>query len=138
MNWCSSRVLWLGAVVSLAGCVSSPTPESDATERAVSPLVLQKFSSAPAGWLVVTRDSGYGGRGCDTEVHVDGVFVMRLRAGDRFSLPVRVGSHLVEAWVLGICMGSHTSLNVLVSQQQAARLRVRYGDLPGAFALIPD
>lgn len=125
--------------LSLVACASSPTLESEVWEVTPSASFTGNYSlnAGNSGYIQITRDDGSAGSACTTSVVVDSRVAARLRPTERVTVRVPVGEHKVSAEIVGMCPGSMSEQTVLVSADATKRLRVRYGDLPGNFALLP-
>jgi hypothetical protein len=123
----------------IAGCASSPTRESDIWEVTPSASFSTNYAlnASNSGYIQITRDDGNSGSACTTNVIVDARSAARLRPTERVTVRVPVGEHKVSAEIVGMCPGSTSEQTVLVTPDATKRLRVRYGDLPGVFAILP-
>jgi hypothetical protein len=123
----------------LVACASSPTLESEIWEVTPSASFSGNYAlnASNSGYIQITRDDGAGGSACSTSVVVDSRVAARLRPTERVTVRVPVGEHKVSAEIVGMCPGSMSEQTVLVTADATKRLRVRYGDLPGVFAILP-
>ena len=89
--------------VLVAGCGSSPV----SSDRA-DPVPTQRlfaFSDKAEAQLIVTRDGGLYGSGCNYRFYIDGTLAAEFAAGEvaRFGLPA--GRHILSSTFSGACGG---------------------------------
>ncbi|WP_082239548.1 hypothetical protein [Pseudomonas lini] len=89
------------AVALLAGCATSPTPSGQADPVPSARLFGYQKSSAGDAILVVTRDSGFVGSGCNTTVSIDGKKSAEIGSGENARFFVPAGDHIVGASACG-------------------------------------
>ena len=77
------------AVALLAGCATSPVPSDKADPVPNSRLFSNQKPGSGDAILIVTRDSGFVGRGCNTTVSIDGRKSAEIAAGEtaKFFIP---------------------------------------------------
>lgn len=85
------------AVVLLAGCATSPVPSGKADP--VPSLRLFGFQSQEStdAVLVVTRDTGFVGGGCNTTISIDGKKAAEIGTGESARFFVSAGEHIISA-----------------------------------------
>lgn len=85
------------ALLLLTACATTPVPSGKADPVPSSRLfAFQKPASSDAV-LVVTRDSGFVGGGCNTSVSIDGRKAAEIGAGETAKFYVAAGEHIVGA-----------------------------------------
>ena len=91
------------AFVMLAGCGSSPV-SSDRADP-VPAKRLYAFGGPAAAQLIVIRDGGLYGAGCNYRFCIDGTLAAEFAAGEvaRFGLPA--GRHILSSTYSGACGG---------------------------------
>ncbi len=126
---------------SLAGC-SMPTKQPVASEITEVPrdrVEKIKEQLAPLGRISVTRDVGLLGSGCYLGLMIDGQLAARLDPGERYSVDLSAGRHLLTATFVkgrGLCgIGSEKqaaaqrrSTEVFVDAGQNRPYRIRTGE----------
>ena len=81
----------------MVGCATSRVPSGKADPVPSSRLfAYQKPASGDAA-LIVTRDSGFVGGGCNTSVSIDGRKAAEIGAGETAKFYVTAGEHIVGA-----------------------------------------
>jgi len=85
------------AVALLAGCATSPVPSSDADPVPASRLFAYQASASGDSTLVVTRDKGFVGGGCNTTISIDGRRAAEIGSGETAKFRVSPGEHIVSA-----------------------------------------
>lgn len=85
------------AVALLAGCATSPVPSSEADPVPSSRLFAFQAPAPGGSMLVVTRDKGFVGGGCNTTVSIDGRRAAEIGAGESAKFRVTPGEHIVSA-----------------------------------------
>lgn len=85
------------ALALLAGCATSPVPSGQADPVPSSRLFgYQKQDSADAV-LIVTRDKGFVGGGCNTTISIDGQKSAEIGTGETARFFVPAGEHIISA-----------------------------------------
>jgi hypothetical protein len=124
--------------VVLIGCSTSPISTNSAhavpANRVLAPGYLKPTSNS--GLIIVKRDSGFLGSGCSSHVLVDGHLVANLAAGEKVSLYLSLGDHIVGADPKGICGGGLSEVPVVARMNKTTTLRIRNGP-NGYFTLQP-
>lgn len=95
------RIFAAAALLTLAGCATHAPKPSDV--HAVPPdraLAFQSPSDGDAS-IVVTRDKGFAGGGCYAGLYLDGALVAKMNPGERASLYVPSGRHVIGTWSVG-------------------------------------
>lgn len=87
---------YLATTLLLSGCLLNPVKVQDA--EPISPA--SDYTGRPGdgkavGTIIIVRDSGFYGTLADVIVFVDGKRVGILRPGQKFTLPLSEGSHVV-------------------------------------------
>ncbi|WP_434695126.1 hypothetical protein J3P89_17920 [Pseudomonas sp. Z1-14] len=85
------------AVALLAGCATSPVPSSEADPVPSSRLFVFQASAPGDSKLVVTRDKGFVGGGCNTTVSINGRRAAEIGTGETAKFHVTPGEHIVSA-----------------------------------------
>lgn len=91
------RLFAIFFVSMLAGCATSQVPSNKADSVPSSRLFAYQHPISGDSVLIVTRDTGFVGGGCNTSVSIDGQKAAEIGAGEtaRFFLPA--GDHIVGA-----------------------------------------
>ncbi len=81
----------------MSGCATTPTPINEATivpqDRVfTSPKVL----SAPPAYFTIIRDSGLGGAEHYFEIWVNGILLVKLNAGEKYTTPIDPSAVIIE------------------------------------------
>lgn len=84
-------------VALLTGCASSPVPSSEAEPVPSSRLFAYQAIVSGGSTLVVTRDKGFVGAGCNAMVTIDGRRAAEVGAGETAKFRVAPGVHIVSA-----------------------------------------
>lgn len=85
------------AVALLAGCATSPVPSSEADPVPSSRLFAYQGQASGDSTLIVTRDSGFTGSGCNTTVSIDGRRAAEIGSGETAKFRLPAGDHIVSA-----------------------------------------
>lgn len=109
------------AVLSLAGCATSPT--STATAEPATSVLPAGGITPDRGTIAVTRDTGIVGSACVYYLYVDGEQVASVKPGQRVEFGADPGERIVTAAVRGICGGGTANVEVAVSAGQTKYLR---------------
>ncbi|MEC5387438.1 hypothetical protein VVD49_17035 [Uliginosibacterium sp. H3] len=127
-------------VLVLSACVSSPTPESEVWEVTPGASFASDYglNASNSGYIQITRDSGNSGSACTTSVVVGNRSAARLRPAERVTVRVATGEYKVTAEIVGMCPGLMSEQMVHVAPGVTKRLRIRYGEVPGAFGIVAE
>lgn len=85
------------AVALLAGCATSPVPSGEADPVPSSRLFAFQAPTQENSTLIVTRDKGFVGGGCNTTVSIDGRRAAEIGPGETAAFRVDAGEHIVSA-----------------------------------------
>ncbi|MFJ2527814.1 hypothetical protein [Pseudomonas helmanticensis] len=92
---------WVIAALSvsalMAGCATSPVPSSEADPVPSSRLFAFQTPANGDSILVVTRDTGFVGGGCNTTVSIDGRRAAEIASGETAKFRVAPGEHILSA-----------------------------------------
>lgn len=91
--------LLVGAVAFalLAGCATSPVLSGEADPVPSSRLFAFQATVQGDSTLIVTRDKGFVGGGCNTTVSIDGRRAAEIGSGETAKFSVTSGDHIVSA-----------------------------------------
>jgi len=91
--------LIVGALVValLAGCATSPVPSDKADPVPNSRLFSNQKPGSGDAILIVTRDTGFVGGGCNTTVSIDGRKSAEIAAGETAKFFIPAGDHIISA-----------------------------------------
>lgn len=129
------RILIVGLVGFLvSGCSTSPISARDADPVPTSRLFA--FSSAGSSQLVVTRDSGMFGAGCNHRFYIDGTLAAEFAAGEVARFSLAPGKHVVGAKPSAACGGGGL-VETEVDLKPGESVRRRISVTPGGIAVTP-
>ncbi|WP_080693444.1 hypothetical protein [Pseudomonas chlororaphis] len=89
------------AVALLAGCATSPIPSEQADPVPGSRLFSYQKPVSGYSTLIVTRDTGFVGGGCNAAVSIDGRKSAEIGSGETAKFFVPAGEHIVSASACG-------------------------------------
>lgn len=118
----------------LSGCSTSPISASNADP--VPPSRFFAFSSNGSSQLVVTRDSGMFGAGCNHRFYIDGTLAAEFAAGEVARFGLAPGKHVIGAKPSAACGGGglvETEVDLKVGESVRRRLSVT----PGGITITP-
>ncbi len=118
----------LTTTLALAGCATTPVSTSDAQavplERVfASDVLLRKPGTC---LVIVKRDQGFFGSACSSRVLVDGRPVVDLATGEKVSLYLSEGDHIIGADSKA-CGGGISEVSIAARSDRPSTLRIRYG-----------
>ena len=128
----------IGAAFLLSDCATTPVGTSDARTVPPARVLSTDYITQRAGTclVVVKRDSGFGGSACSSRVFVDGQAVAGLATGEKVSLYVTPGEHIIGANPNGICGGGLSEVSIVAHIDRPSILRIRYGS-NGDYSIQP-
>jgi hypothetical protein len=89
------------AMAMLAGCATSPTPLSEADPVPSTRLFSYQQPISSQSILIVTRDTGFVGGGCNTTISIDGRKSAEIGSGETAKFFVPAGDHIISASACG-------------------------------------
>lgn len=89
------------AVALLAGCATSPIPSDKADPVPASRLLANQTQREGDAVLIITRDTGFVGGGCNTTISIDGHRSAEIGPGETAKFYVPAGDHIVSATSCG-------------------------------------
>ncbi|MFA6546884.1 MAG: hypothetical protein WCS99_20880 [Limisphaerales bacterium] len=117
------------AAAFFVGCATSPISNSEAKEVGQSRLLSNRYGNKRenCGEVLVKRDRGIMGSACSSRVFVNAEAVADLRVGEKVTLFLPVGDHIISSKPNGICGGGLAETSVSVVLTRPISLRIRYG-----------
>lgn len=107
LNIIAKSILVALPLIILAGCATSPVSNSEAlsipSERVLSSQLTKEGPGTVR--LTVKRDTGMMGAACAHKLYLDGTHVALIRLGEKITLHVQPGNHVIGAAPSGICGG---------------------------------
>jgi hypothetical protein len=79
------------------------------------------------GLIIVKRDTGSSGAKCTSRLIVDGKPIADLATGEKITLYLPFGEHIIGAEPNGECHGGFSTTSMTVQRGQPMTLRIRYG-----------
>lgn len=142
LNHVQFRLHVLGATALCAlitGCATSPVPAADASpaSHVYAPELTQQRPGTAT--VTVTRDKGLSGSACNDVVYVDGEKVAALSTGEKITIYLAPGHHVLGTMASGICAGGSASVGATLKAGDVRDYRIgsrQSGDLlmqPSAF-----
>ncbi|MNN10280.1 hypothetical protein D3C81_1232000 [compost metagenome] len=93
------------SVLLLAGCVNKPVAFSEAPPVPVDRMYA--FQSSGDVQLLITRDSGLAGAGCNTRFYIDGTLAAEFSAGEGALFSVPAGERVLGITPSAACGGGY-------------------------------
>lgn len=132
-------LLAISAACTLGGCASTPVPAADASPASFVYAPELTHARAGAAVVTITRDTGLAGSACNDVVYVDGEKVAALSTGEKITLYLAPGHHVLGTMAAGICAGGSASIEATLRAGESRDYRIgshQSGDLlmqPSAF-----
>ena len=98
-QWTSEMKLFVGAIILglLAGCATSPVPAEKADPVPSSRLYAYQAPVSGQATLIITRDKGFTGSGCNTKISIDGQRAASIASGESAKFYLAAGEHMISA-----------------------------------------
>lgn len=127
---------WICVGLTVAACGSAPVSTAEASDVPASRVFDPSLLTARAGTLpiVIKRDSGFVGGGCNAKVFVDGQAVADLNTSEKVTLHLTPGRHFLGA--RHNCMGTLAELQAQIEPNGPRTFRIGTG-MNGDFSLQP-
>ena len=123
----------------MSGCATSAISTSEAQPVPADRMLSAEYSvNRPDRCLVIVkRDTGSAGSECTSRLLVDGKPVADLATGEKVTLYLPLGEHIIGADPNGECHGGLSTTSVTALRGQPATLRIQYGS-NGEFTIQPS
>jgi len=123
------KILTALALISLAGCATSPVPSAQAIKAPADRVLAYQVALQSSGALTVIRDSGFMGSGCYATIFLNGERAAKLAPEEKatFILPPGewvVGAALEGAGLCGPLNEKRTETETILKQGQEKYFRV--------------
>jgi hypothetical protein len=122
----------------VAACATTPVPTSAAKNvplsRVMNSALLERRDGSAQ--LVIKRDEGLSASACNTRVFVDGAPVAEIGTGEKITLYLPEGDHMLAAMATGICAGGLVEVKATLAKVKTSTFRIGYGS-SGEFTLQP-
>lgn len=125
--------LWCVAIMLCAGCSTTPVTQSTAQSVPADRVYITKYlqqSPDRSASILISRDKGFSGSACSSDIIIDSEKVMTLRPSEAATLYVATGPHFLRLETGGgLCGNISASHNLVLGagEQQVYRVRVPGG-----------
>ena len=122
----------------LNGCATTPVPTSEAADVPVARVLNGALlvRRADTGAVVVKRDAGIMASACTTRIFVDGMPIADIATGEKVTLHLTEGAHMLAGRANGVCIGGLVETSVVVVKGRLSAVRISYGS-SGEFSIQP-
>lgn len=100
MNIAKQTFIALTALA-LAGCATQAPKQSQIKPVPADRALAYQSASGGDATIIVTRDVGFAGGGCFAGLYLDGDLVAKMDTGERISLYLPSGRHVIGTWNVG-------------------------------------
>lgn len=90
-------LIYMLASALLAGCASSPVPAEKADPVPSARLYAYQTPLSGQATLIITRDKGFTGSGCNTKISIDGQRAASIASGELAKFYLAAGEHMISA-----------------------------------------
>jgi hypothetical protein len=122
------KILTAIALISLAGCATSPVPNAQAVSAPADRLLAHQADLPGAGKITVIRDSGFLGRGCYATIFLNGDRAAKLNPKEKATFILPPGEWVIGAALEGggLCGANEkrTEAETILKQGQEKSFRV--------------
>lgn len=117
------RIYFIIMVVFISGCMNRPVPFSEA--KLIPNERVFNFKNSGDSNLLVTRDKGFQGAGCNTRFYINGVLAAEFSHGEKYSFKVPSGKILLGIKPSAACGGGlHVEREVESAPGETIRRRI--------------
>lgn len=110
----------------LSGCASNPIASSSASPVPADRLVAYFKPVSGANMLTVTRDTGFVGGACSSQVFIDGKLAAYVRAGETVTLYVPQDEFIIGAQSSNPCPGPLVEIEAKAKKVVVLRYRLSH------------
>lgn len=126
LNW--KTFLWVSTLL-LNGCATVPVSNNDAKnvppERIISKTTQVKNPGEAT--LIVKRDSGFTGSGCNIIIYLDGKAIAELGTGEKVTFYAQPGDHVLSAKQTSICVAGLKEVGITLKENDNKAYRISFG-----------
>ena len=90
-------LIYMLASTLLAGCATSPVPAEKADPVPSARLYAYQPPLSGQATLIITRDKGFTGSGCNTKISIDGQRAASIASGESAKFYLAAGEHMISA-----------------------------------------
>ncbi|WP_145561145.1 hypothetical protein [Yersinia mollaretii] len=123
------KTFLLVSISLLNGCATTPVSNKDARtvplERIISKSV--QIKNPGEATLIVKRDSGFTGSGCNIVVYLDGKAIAELDTGEKITFYAQPGDHILSAKQTSICVAGLKEVGITLQENDKKTYRIGFG-----------
>lgn len=121
------RILVSAVLIVLTGCSSTPMTAGESAPVPADRILSQAWArpGKDTGTLVLKRDGGFGGSGCNWTVSVNGADIAVLATGETFAIYPPAGELFVSARPrAALCPGATVNMNLILQPNKVRFVRL--------------
>ncbi len=131
------KLFVVGLALLLSACATTPVPSADARPAAaVYDLALTRPQPGSAA-VTVVRDSGLMGAACNDVLYIDGQKIAALGTGEKITVYLSPGHHVLGTTAAGICAGGTASAETTIRAGESRTYRIGSGQ-GGTLSMQPS
>lgn len=125
----SWKTFLLLSISLLNSCATTPVSNNDAktvpAERIISKSAHVK--NLGEATLIVKRDTGFTGSGCNIVVYLDGKAIAELDTGEKVTFYAQPGDHILSAKQTSICVAGLKEVDITLKENDKKTYRIGFG-----------
>lgn len=123
------KVFILISMSLLNGCATTPVSNNDAKAVPEKRIISKSSQIKNPGeaTLIVKRDSGFTGSGCNTIVYLDGLAIAELDTGEKVTFYAQAGDHVLSAKHASICVAGLKEVGITLRENDKKTYRIGFG-----------
>ena len=114
----SWKILFLACAILLDGCATTAVSNDDAINVPAERIILRSSQTKNPGeaTLVVKRDAGFTGSGCNIVIYLDGRAIAELDTREKVTFYAQPGDHILSAKQTSICVAGLKEVGALLNK----------------------
>lgn len=128
-NMFSWEAYLLVSILLLNGCATTAVSTDDA-KNVPAERIISKFAQTKNpgdATLIVKRDSGFTGSGCNIVVYLDGNAIAELDTREKVIFYARPGEHVLSAKQTSICVAGLKEVGITLKENDKKTYRIGFG-----------
>ncbi|HFV5779996.1 hypothetical protein [Klebsiella michiganensis] len=125
----SWKILFLACAILLDGCATTAVSNDDAINVPAERIILRSSQTKNPGeaTLVVKRDAGFTGSGCNIVIYLDGRAIAELDTREKVTFYAQPGDHILSAKQTSICVAGLKEVGITLKENESKTYRIGFG-----------
>ncbi|UJR53782.1 hypothetical protein [Dickeya zeae] len=123
------KAFFLISISLLNGCATTPVSNNDAKAVPEKRIISKSSQIKNPGeaTLIVKRDTGFAGSGCNIVVYLDSLAIAELDTGEKVTFYAQAGDHVLSAKHSSICVAGLKEVGITLKENDKKTYRIGFG-----------